>query len=174
MSKAGRKRNSMAKRQPDGSIRSYEDPMAQTVAMRISKRLNDDAKHEWFGFPLGVMMATKVITAEEFAAGKRWTTLMWRLAQIDGLMLPKCKAIDWSGTHGRALAADPTEDELGEFSKLRISVAKLNASITSVTPSAMGIMRRLCLADEQLGFAERVIAKMALAKMAASRQKKGS
>lgn len=169
----GRPRNALAKRQPDGSIRSYEDPAAATIARRIRDRLYSDARHEWYGFPLGIMFALKTISVEEFAAGKAWAAAKWRLSQMDGLMLPKCKAIDWAGPQGRRLAADPDENELNSIAKLRRRLLDLDGLISSIGFRASSIMARLCLGDEQLSPAEQEVARRALAKLAAARRTKG-
>lgn len=167
---AGRKRNAMAKRQPDGSIRSYEDPAAASIARRIRDRLYSDAKHDWYGYPLGIMYALKTISLEEFTAGKAWAASKWRLSQMDGIMLPMCKAIDWNGQQGRRLLAEPSDDEIEALGRLKRKIAELDTVIAGTGPNARSIVARLCIGDEELSPAEQMVARRALGRLVEHRK----
>ena len=66
-----------------------------TVKMRrMRDELDHNVLHPLYGWPIGKLALLQIITPDEFDAGRKWAELTFKHAQIVGLMLPKCKAID--------------------------------------------------------------------------------
>lgn len=165
MARAGRKRNSVTTRQPNGRANAWEDPQAVVRAKRIRDKLWRDASHEWFGWPLGIMFADKTISEEEYGAAKTWAAITWRYNQIKGIAMPFSKAIDWGGQVGRALKAEPDAKEIE-----RVKAAKTTQDqiIMRVHPKALAVMMAVCICDESTDYPNVLIA--ALKALVESRQ----
>lgn len=165
MMRQGRKRIYTRERQPDGSVKTYDDPARETMVRRVRDAIWRDVKHEFHGYPLGIMYAMKIINDEEFVAAKKWTLLAHRVRTFEGINAPNCKAVVLGGG-GRRLAPMPTEEEIAQYKRDRRRLLKLNARIVTSGPKAFGIMYRLCFRDEELVPREKLIAKRAMIALA--------
>jgi hypothetical protein len=144
MTKAGRKRKFKAKRYPNGQTNTYTDPRAVGQTRRIIEQLWRDATNPFYGFPLGILLATRFITQAEFDAGMEWASLHWRHAQIIGLMLPRCKAVNWNGAQGKALSLPPTATEV---KSVRVEKARSDGVVSSADPKGLAFMIECCIED---------------------------
>jgi hypothetical protein len=150
MATRGRKRKPDVRRQPDGRTHpdTRDDPRSTVTMRRMRMVMHDTVTHPLFGFPLGQLALLKEITADEFDAGCSWADVTWRHAQMIGLMLPKCKAIDWQGSQGRSLAQEPDEERIMQ---LRQRKNEADRRINSAGIGAMKEMERVVLCDEVPG-----------------------
>ena len=172
MGQRGRRRKPHAHRTPGGQIsrsqaarddmREHEERDAQKVVVlrRVRERMRHEVTHPWYGFPLGKLALEEYITGDELDAGKAWAELTWRHAQVVGLMLPKCKAVDWEGSQGRSLAKPPDEEKI-ELVKSRKNEA--DSRIREAGVGAMSEMTRVCICDEEPS--DRLLLKRALRKL---------
>ncbi|MDP3940176.1 MAG: hypothetical protein Q8R92_18835, partial [Deltaproteobacteria bacterium] len=172
MGQRGKKRKDHAQRTSSGRIsrsqaaqdgmREHEERDAQKVVVlrRVRDKLRHDVTHPWFGFPLGQLALEEYITAEELDAGRAWAELTWRHAQMIGLMLPKCKAIDWEGSQGRSLSKPPDEEKIEQIKERK------NDADNRIRQAGFGAMRemmRVCACDEEPS--DRVLLRRALQKL---------
>jgi hypothetical protein len=65
-----------------------------------------------------------------------------------GLMLPKCKAIDWQGSQGRSLAQEPDEERIMQ---LRQRKNEADRRVNAAGIGAMKEAERVILCDEAPG-----------------------
>ena len=146
--RAGRKRKHGVVRQPDGRTHpsSRDDPTATATLRRLREALVRDVTHPWYGFPLGRLALEKYITGDEYDAGRAWAELTWRHAQIVGIMLPKCKAINWEGAQGRSLAKEPGEDHIAQVKERKY---RADQQIHHAGWQAMEECKRVILCDEE-------------------------
>lgn len=172
MSQRGRKRKPGVQRTPTGRIsRSAESrheiteaesrDAQKVVTLRLMReRLRRDVTHPWYGFPLGRLAIEDYITGDELDAGKAWAELTWRHAQVIGLMLPKCKAIDWEGAQGRSLAKEPDEDKIEQLK------TRKNDADNRIREAGFGAIREMmavCINDDEPS--DRGLLKRALQKL---------
>ena len=158
MKHRGRRRKDHAPRTHGGAIsrsqeardgmREHDERDAQKVVTlrRMRDELERDVTHPLFGFPLGKLALLGVITHEELDAGRAWAELTWRHAQMVGLMLPKCKAINWEGAQGRSLAKPPDEE------KIEANRKQKDADDAKIKTAGFGAMRermQVCICDEE-------------------------
>jgi hypothetical protein len=140
----GRKRKFNAKRHPNGKTNTYTDPAKLGKARRVVEQLWRDASNPMFGFPLGILFATEFLTEAEFNAGMEWASLHWRHAQVIGLMLPKCKAINWNGPRGKALSEPPS---MSEVKSVRVKKARSDGVAASADPMGIAFLVECCIED---------------------------
>lgn len=158
MGKAGRKPKHGVQRTTSGRIsRSMEargeimeaekrENQSVVKMRRLREKMEHEVTHPLFGFPLGKLALLQVITPEELDAGRAWAELTFRHAQIVGIMLPKCKAIDWGAQGGRSLGREPDEEQIE-----RVKARKDDADnrIRQAGLNAMSEMVRVCVCDEE-------------------------
>jgi hypothetical protein len=129
-------------------MREHDERDAQkVVSLRLMREeLRRNVMHEWYGFPLGKLALEEYITGEELDAGRAWAELTWRWSQYQGIMLPKCKAIDWEGPGGRSLAKPPDEEKIEANRKQKDAD---DAKIKTAGFGAMREMMQVCICDEE-------------------------
>lgn len=150
MATRGRKRKPDVRRQPDGRTHpdTRDDPTSTVTLRRMRVMMKNVVTHPLYDFPLGQLALLKEITSDEFDAGCAWAELTWRHAQMIGLMLPKCKAIDWQGSQGRSLAQEPDEERIMQ---LRQRKNEADMRVRRAGIGALKEMERVVLCDEAPG-----------------------
>ena len=130
-----------------GEMGDMERREAQNVVVlrRMRDKMRHEVTHPLFGFPLGQLALLEYITADELDAGRSWAELTFRHAQIIGLQLPKCRAIDWGGAGGRSLGNEP-EDE--HIERIKARKDESDAIIRKAGVGAMSEMTRVVILDE--------------------------
>ncbi len=149
MSRPGRKRKYGVERYPGGSIRYAHspDPRDLALARRIRDRIRQDASHECAGFPLGILYVTGEISEAEFNAGRAFAALRFRHARIIGLPLNVCRAINWERSQGRAIAAEPSAEEIRTVKR---RVTHLEQTILrNAGPQGLAALEHTCLLDRE-------------------------
>jgi hypothetical protein len=144
MTKAGRKRKLKSKRQPSGKSNSWENPRAVCMARRISDQIERQVSHPHYGFPLGLLHATKFITDAEFDAGQAWARLTFRFGQVMGIAMPVPKAVNWEGARGADLGAGPTNEEAA---RIKAEKARQDGIIATTDTKGMRLMIECCIED---------------------------
>jgi hypothetical protein len=149
MTRAGRKRKLAVARSAKGRIRHAHapDPRDLALARRIRDRIRKDASHECAGFPLGILYVTGEISEADYEAGRAFAALRARHGRIMGLPLPWCRAIDWQGTQGRAIAAEPDAEEIRTV-KRRVSEAE-QTILRNAGPRGLAALEETCLLDRE-------------------------
>lgn len=172
MASKGRKPKAHAPRTTSGRIsratgarqemREHEERDTQKVVkLRLMREeLERNVTHPMFGFPLGKLALLQVISQDEYDAGRAWAELTFRHAQIVGLVLPKCRAIDWGGAGGRSLGREPSEEQI---EKVRTRKDEADNRIRQAGIGAMSEMMRVCVCDEEPS--DRLLLKRALQKL---------
>lgn len=149
MTKAGRKRKQGVRRFPRGRIRNAEpgDPRDLVLARRIRDRIRKEASHECAGFPLGILYVTGEISEADYEAGRAFAALRARHGHIMGLPLPACRAIDWEGCQGRAIAAQPGAEEI-RMVRRRVAEAE-QTILRNAGPQGLTALEETCLLDRE-------------------------
>jgi hypothetical protein len=145
MTKAGRKRKQGVKRYRSGKANSWENPRSTVLAKRIADQLERQVSHPHYGFPLGLLYATKAITDAEFDAGQAWARLTFRFAQVMGTPLPVPRAVNWDGTRGADLGNAPSNEEAA---KVKAEKARQDGIIATTDPKGIQMMIQCCIEDQ--------------------------
>jgi hypothetical protein len=136
-------------RHANGRIRHAvpRDPRDTALARRIRDRIRNDASHEWAGFPLGILYVTGEISQADYEAGRAFAALRGRFARIMGLPFTRCRAIDWNGGQGRAMASEPSAEEIRT---VRRKMAGLEQAILrDAGRQGLSALEETCLLDRE-------------------------
>ncbi len=149
MNRGGGKRKFGVERYPGGRIRYPHppDPRDLVLARRIRDRIRNDASHECAGFPLGILYVTGEISEAEFNAGRAFATLRCRHARIMGLPPAVCRAVNWEGSPGRTIAAEPSAEEIRTV-KRRVAHAE-QTILRNAGPHGLAALEHTCLLDRE-------------------------
>ena len=98
-------------------------------------------------FPLGVLYLAGEISEADYEAGRAFAALRARHGRIMGLPLPSCRAVDWEGHQGHAIAAEPDAEEI-RIVKRKIAEAE-QTILRNAGPRGLAALEETCLLDRE-------------------------